>query len=601
MSILAQMIADASALGVDADELERQRRHETSAVTDVPATPEFARVRDLGRRSVEVPIIDVITPSLSRGRMVLRPNQARALTELYQCAGAFAPIAVGGGKTLISYLAPLVTGAKRPLLVIPADLREKTRREFRALALAWDGPDPDAYRIESYETLGRANAGAHFAADGSVERVGLLEAYCPDLIVLDEAHKAKNPSAAVTRRLKRYAKAVGSACKWLIMTGTISKRSIHDYAHLLDWALGDKAPVPRRYIDLEHWGRALDEKVTERIGAGALRDLCDDQERREGLAGVRRGFRRRLTESPGVIASRDGELGVSLRIAEVSCDLGPQVDRDFARLRAAWETPDGEPIADGIAIYRHARELALGFYYRWNPRPPDAWLDARRVWNSLARSTIRTNRKGIDSELQLCRAVDQGLYPDLVDPLRAWRGIRDTFTPNTEAVWISDSVIQLATQWAHHAKDGLIWTEHVAFAERLAEVTGFPYFGAGGVDASGTPIESTKAPIAIASVASNGKGRNLQRWCRNLVISAPPNGVAWEQLIGRTHRSGQAADRVDVSVYLGCAEGLEGFAQAQRDARYASDITGQIQRLSYADTILIEHHPQGPRWTKGNR
>jgi superfamily II DNA or RNA helicase len=45
------------------------------------------------------------------GTMTLRPIQAQALSELEQCQGLFAPIRVGGGKTLISLLAPALLQA----------------------------------------------------------------------------------------------------------------------------------------------------------------------------------------------------------------------------------------------------------------------------------------------------------------------------------------------------------------------------------------------------------------------------------------------------------------------------------------------------------
>src|SRR5262245_46563659 len=65
----------------------------------------------------------------SGGTMTLRPVQAIALYEAYRCHGAFLPIRVGGGKTLISLLLPHVLEASRPLLLLPAKLIEKTRRE----------------------------------------------------------------------------------------------------------------------------------------------------------------------------------------------------------------------------------------------------------------------------------------------------------------------------------------------------------------------------------------------------------------------------------------------------------------------------------------
>jgi hypothetical protein len=62
----------------------------------------------------------------------------------------------------------------------------------------------------------------------------------------------------------------------------------------------------------------------------------------------------------------------------------------FDRLRSQWETPDGWPISEPAIRNQHARELGLGFFYRWNPRPPDEWLDARRAYFAAEVSARRS-------------------------------------------------------------------------------------------------------------------------------------------------------------------------------------------------------------------
>ena len=105
----------------------------------------------------------------------------------------------------------------------------------------------------------------------------------------------------------------------------------------------------------------------------------------------------------------------------------------------------------------------------------------------------------------------------------------------------------------------------------------------------------------IASIGSNAEGRNLQAWHRNLVMAPPPQGRTWEQLLGRTHRSGQEADEVLVTVYLGCLEQLEAFRQATWDAEYIES-SQQAQKLCYGDVLIDFDSPEfarGPRWVKG--
>jgi hypothetical protein len=69
-------------------------------------------------------------------------------------------------------------------------LVDKTNRERIELSKDWR--IPLNIRLVSIESLGRVNA------------ANLLEAYRPDVIIVDEAHKLKNKKAAVTRRYNRY-------------------------------------------------------------------------------------------------------------------------------------------------------------------------------------------------------------------------------------------------------------------------------------------------------------------------------------------------------------------------------------------------------------
>src|SRR5262249_13680283 len=124
------------------------------------------------------------------GTLELRPVQAIALTEIRACGGLLAPIRVGAGKTLISLLAGSVVGARRPVLLVPAKLRDKTERDMRAARRHFRVP-PNL-QVVSYELMGRVN------------QAELLEEIKPDLLICDEVHRIKNPRAAVTKRVMRY-------------------------------------------------------------------------------------------------------------------------------------------------------------------------------------------------------------------------------------------------------------------------------------------------------------------------------------------------------------------------------------------------------------
>jgi hypothetical protein len=463
----------------------------------VQHTPELDRIIMIPRRTPlspdeEAEQIDLLTNHLRTpgGTMRLRPVQAQALYEMHDYGGLFGPIRVSGGKTLITLLAALVLEAQRPMLIVPAALIEKTRNEARKLAQHWKLPT--FLTIVSYQALGR------------VSGAETLEKANPDLIICDEAHKLKNRRAAVTKRVARFMHDHPET-RTVILTGTISKRSLHDFAHLLLWSLKLRTPLPRHWTELEAWALAIDERpnaITPPLHPGAILKLATDEDKSDDVTQrARIAVRKRINDTPGVVTASGGGCDVSLRVQGHIVETTEQTKAAFETLRGKWKTPDGWPLSDGFAIWRHARELALGFFYKWDPRPPDEWLEAKKLWSAFCRKVLKGNQRRLDSEKQVALACVQ--HPEWYgdEEYKAWVAIRDTFKPNTIAVPFDDSVLNYCARWAE--KSGLIWCEHIDFAERLSDMTGLPYFAGEGLDKHGNSIETFDGPAAILSIEAN--------------------------------------------------------------------------------------------------
>lgn len=559
----------------------------------VAGSPELERIKDIHRRRWEqdpdLPqLIQLLTEEYKTpgGAQTLRPVQAQSLRELYELGGLLGPIPVGEGKTLISLLAPAVLEAKRPVLLLPAKLIEKTEGEIRALRHHWR--IPTNIRLVSVELLGSPKAGPE-----------LLDKYLPDLIVCDEAHRFKNLRAARTRRLKRYLEAHPD-CVYVALSGTIMDSSLRDYHHLQAWALPEPLqPLPRTWAELQDWADALDENVAKRLAPGALLDLCEPGERND-LAGVRRAFGRRLVETPGVIVVNGSGVHCSLSVeGDLFDGYSPETDEAFATL-AKWVTPDGWELTDSLSKWAHEYQMALGFYYRWNPRPPKAWMQARQDWSRFCRDIVQHNRRNLDTEFHVVRAIDQGLYDNKL--LETWRAVRPTFTPNVESVWVDGAVLEHVAQWLDRER-GIVWVNHTEFGEALSELTGAPYFGAQGLDAKGRSIEVCKGGPIIASIKANSEGRNLQdRWSSNYITAPPGTAKEWEQLIGRTHRPGQKADEVACTVLFGCLAQYSALIRAKARSQFVKDSSTQDRKLLLADwlvpTITEVSQMRGPRWAR---
>ena len=99
----------------------------------------------------------------------------------------------------------------------------------------------------------------------------------------------------------------------------------------------------------------------------------------------------------------------------------------------------------------------------------------------------------------------------------------------------------------------------------------------------GSNFDQTEArPIAL-SIRAHGVGKNLQAWKEQVVLSPPSSGGAWEQLLGRTHRAGQQADEVKVTVVQTYYPQSNALLQAQTDARHIEETTGNVQKLNFCN------------------
>lgn len=583
-------------------------------------TTEFDRVFNLPRRApftslspaeqqeyVDVTTWHFKTPHADP-RESLFPIQAYTLCEFVDNKGAIAALPVGSGKTLISLLAATAVNAKRPLLITRAQLKAKTISEImedqvrggvvvrQALCKNWRVPIPKecggTLTIMSYEALSR---------DKQHE---VLFDIMPDYIGCDEAHKVRHKNAA-WKRIERFADQYPDV-PFLFESASLINRDPSDFAHMMLRTLKDRAPVPVTFQDLRDWGEALefDPKHDKEpiVHPGALCLLGEP---------IREGFRKRLVESPGVIVlDSPSTVRASLTIQEVTSqiEVPDEIEDAFVRLRTTWETPGGELITTALEFARHAQEMILGFYYRWvwpENKPDFEWLLARRAWRQLVRHTIRYGKHGIDydTELQVWNAVAASKVPDVAppssdlgiqNPFHTWSAIKDRVEPKTEAVWLSEYMVDFAEEWVNRkpvpTKDsfsrhggGICWVAQDAVFQKLRERLGVERTFGGGDDHIS---KQTGEQSIVASVHAHREGKNLQAFNRALVLSAPPGGQGWEQMMGRMHREGQMADEVSVEVMFHCVEQWNAFQQALRDARYAQETQGMRQKLLYADTVL---------------
>ena len=616
----------------------------------------------------------------------LRDIQTDAIYTFEQYGGLLGPIGTGHGKTFVTIMSGVLgirkRGHRRVALFVPPEVYSQLSLRDLPQArshLRLDGTNfwfVQGTRKQRMDAASQPGPGVFIYAYSSLStQTGYdeLMAIAPTLFILDEAQCVANEKSARTKRLFSVVAEADKAlrdgklgrdvtCKRvevLALSGTITKKSIKDYAYVARRCLHDMAPVPIKETAIQAFSRAIDAEVEgtgqteldrERMArliewsrlhgrdpyalpAGGPNMRLSEQE------ATREAFRFRLNTSPGVVATSDTSADCSLIIAwsepprpvnagsERMANLMTQVVKDMI-------TPDGDVIEFGMHCYKWLWELTAGFYNSllwptedelralWVRRgkpisheESQALLQGAHQHYALQQDYHKQLRKfldyrhmpGCDSPMlvgqELTRQLEgkeakHRLPPELMLAYRTQKAAWYEDLPVRKAtpIRLCDYKIQAAVEWArhHHSKGlgGIIWWHHPEIGRWIQEG-----LIAAGIPHTFAPAGENEAPfqsgIVVASYA-HGTGKNLQHQSRNLIVELRREAATMEQMISRTHRSGQTADDVRVDVLVSNGFDLTLFGAILRDSDYIQSTTGMRQRLCYATYAPIIP-PTNPR------
>lgn len=577
------------------EKLARRRRAHSAARHAQPTTAERAR-RD--------PTFDLDAIRRPECGIDLFPVQAEALNAAAAYDGLYAPIPVGNGKSYIALMAGAAMGAPITLALTKAKVVGQLRAQFDELRRHFILPP---VRVASYAALSGKNGETLFD--------GLLERWKPEQIVIvcDEAHAISDPKSARTRRVLRLAKAY-PGIRWVMLSGTMLRKSIKDAAHLAELALRDRSPYPsagvysaRGTAELEQLAAVLDVRAEpshrdfrsfaiQRITGGeALHGTVEAKQAR-----VRQLAGEALARTPGVVMGQSADIACSLVIVPVDLETPAEISEALDTLKARGQMPDGEVAEDPTVQHAKGRQLSAGFYYvfDWPDGVPDYdWLDARSDWHACVRREIEARgARGYDSALLVAERVERklaraelvkaGLVNGSAPRLRAvhiawkrWKVQKVKPEPPRRTVILDRYLAADALAMAlKHPKPVVIWYESNGFGEMLRELApDLPIYDAGNV------IPESPAHLCAAKWLCHGTGRNLQAWDTAIIAEPPSAGHQWEQLLGRHHRTGQMADEVTFYVYQHTRPFIQAMESAERKERFAAPSGRERRRLLYAD------------------
>lgn len=597
--------------------------------------PEQVEIESFERINVE---------AFTRGDRLL-PKQVDALMQFEACRGAFCPVGVGFGKSgiglMVSQIAVHKGWARKILLLVPVHLidglvqrhiPEWRKRTNLSLTFHVISGKTKAQRMKIATSDAAGVYIFPYSLMSQLDTLDLLAAINPDMVVADEAHRLKNLRSAVTKKLMHVIKNTREQpLIFVAMSGSMSSKGIMEYQHLIDMALGDGSPLPRKAGQAFTWGLVIDANAapTPSLVAGAMGRLIswahekfpEDRKQfsnRIGVDNARNAYRKRLTLTPGVVVSGDERPTASLAIANYEAGgHGIRLSALMAKAKEDYETPEGEPIDHAIHVYKWLRELTAGFYNsRVWPQAEDhaknrkiskdeavdrierakVHLKAHQIYTAGAREFFKESPIGIDTPTELALAISRGACSDssLVDK---WHAVHAAdFEGRPDRIQIPVRVdpykVQAVVRWAQEYKTGLVWVYHKELGEWIYEVltdAGHdPVFAPAGADAViegiGDPGRGGKGDrLVVSSIPAHGEGRNLQSFQNQLFVEWPRPAHLAEQALGRVHRTGQTLEEVMVHTMIETEFDEINRAATLADAVYVQQTMGSVHRVLYAD------------------
>lgn len=477
----------------------------------------------------------------------LKPKQAEALMAYDELGGAFLPLRVGAGKSLISLMVAqrgYAKGIKKSIVMVPSQVyNQLTTRDIpwarRHVPISVPFMKLGQVPAKKRALLANSNKSGCYILPYSLLSVEdtdeLLDAIRPGLIILDEGHNLKNYSAARTGRvfgrhgyLNRYQNSDPreERPEMVVMSGTITAKSLLDYWHLLKECLRDSCPLPLNGHLVRKWAGVLDSDASrsaEGYGRGEnpdedkartdtlmplvrwAQENFPDQSFPETTRGFRTAFRRRFETCPGVVASGAEELGVSL----VFRNEVPKVDDSYPGFKKLQElirevdkgtAPNGDAIDHAMNAYGWHIQLSAGFYNDLYWPEPEKFAKERdidleqavdildraqlhhtvqQLYHSQMRKWLsRRARPGLDTPFLVASDMDrhgkQHVGPDLYE---AWREMHEHDFEGrpkrrSRPVRVCDFRIQQALAWIRKLPKGrgaLLWHMHKEVGRWLHE------------------------------------------------------------------------------------------------------------------------------------
>lgn len=606
-------------------------------------------------QSDEISFRCVSGDKFQEGFRLFRP-QTEALITFSHLGCGFFPIGVGEGKTLITVWAANFAytqweGFKKILLLVPSNLiLQLTKMQIpwirEHLSISVPVYNLGKMTREKRKILVDLNRSGLYIMPYSLlsttDTDYLLTKINPKLIICDEGQNLANRDSARSKRLFRYIAhkytEEGETIHGVVLSGTLTKKSVKDYWHLIDWCLGQYSPLPRQRSLACDWGRVIDatgDAMPDTVGCvvplleWALLNFPESQFP-ANQTGFRRAYMSRLQTIPGVVTTGENSLGTRLDIdPSLKSPILPEHQDTYLSLCQLqkqvvddWISPSGDVIEFAIHKFRYLYELSSGIYYEqlWpeietiqkhhscEVKVAEDYLERAKYRHSLLQEyhrelrafLLNTSIRGLDTPLLVAKNLSDHGDKNVPKQLyRFWADARDLefqgiperySSPKRICPYKVDHTIEIAKTWDEDG--GVIWTYHRDVGEWIFEKASkiFPrvFLCQEGQKSDSIILDPANADaIVIASSKAHGVGKNLQHFKNQVFVQWPRSAAEAEQILGRLHRSGQQADEIVAPILNSNDFDFGVFAACLNESVYIQQSTGKKQRLLYANYLTF--------------
>ncbi len=457
-------------------------------------------------------------------------SQAEGLLAYNDTEGGFLPLAVGGGKTLLSLLIAndaYQAGKHKIMLIVPSALAEQLCetdiKHWRPLTI-FNTPVHRLIGLSPQKRKALAKSGRKgiyvFTYDLLSRDYEILSDVSPDLIICDEAHSVSKRSAR-TRRFNQYLHEASPQV--VALSGTMTQKSLMDYFELAHAALGKNNFLPNSVSLTEEISKLID------VTATSVTDFKNERDSKTGplkywlqwanttfpketfsadVVGMRNAFQRRLTTCSGVVCSSGHDLPYSLYIFNQPVEKPEQyegwdkVQSLIRKLDDEWLTPNGDEIEEAMHLFRWKYWIQGAGFYTERYWPEVDWMmehgkysSANEAQDILIRSQdyhkehmayarelrawiTERSKTGLDTPMLIGK--DMSLYGDKnvgASLYAAWRYWKDAdfqgrIERNSRALRVCNFKIQHAVKWAKNlpkGEGGLIWYDNQEIGDWIHE------------------------------------------------------------------------------------------------------------------------------------